>query len=58
MKLNEAGFEDSILFDVKNAKKEINGSIEIKVSIFVSYEGVSKEANEKVIYFRFIGSPC
>ena len=58
MKVNEEGFEDSILFDVSLAKNEINGILELKVMILVSYRGLDAEANSKTIDFKLIGNPC
>ena len=58
VKTNEKGFEDSLLFDVTEAKNEINGIIEVKVTVFVSYQGVDTKPKEKVIYLKLIGNPC
>ena len=58
VKTNVKGFEDSLLFDVTGAKNEINGTIEVKLTIFVSYEEADPNPNEKVINLKLIGNPC
>ena len=59
LKVNEKGFEEFIIFDVERAKKEINGILEVNVTLKISYlVGLIQEANKKVILFKLKGNPC